>query len=122
MDGTQQMKFLYFTESFVFFHMVFNSTQGSVNHTFLFQVVSSISYKNILIRRKESDTYLATVRRHCWSLQVAMKEYKICSFQPALWPSSAEESLPFIYLHSDLSTPAMSTDSSQVGVPLFPSY
>ena len=28
--------------------------------------------KNILIRRKESDTYLATVRRHRWSLQVAM--------------------------------------------------
>ena len=48
--------------------------------------------KNILIRRKESNTYLATVRRHRWSLQVAMKEDKMCSFQPALWPSSAEES------------------------------
>ena len=47
--------------------------------------------KNILIGRKESDTYLATVRRHCWSLQVAMKEDKMCSFQPALWSSSAEE-------------------------------
>ena len=47
--------------------------------------------KNILIKRKESDTYLATVRRHRWSLQVAMIEDKMCSFQPALWPSSAEE-------------------------------
>ena len=46
--------------------------------------------KNILIRRKESDTYLATVRRPR-SLQVAMKEDKMCSFQPALWPSSAED-------------------------------
>ena len=46
---------------------------------------------NILIRRKEGDTYLATVRRHHWSLQVTMKEDKMCSFQPALWPSSAEE-------------------------------
>ena len=50
--------------------------------------------KNILIRRKESETYLATVRKHRWSLQVAMKEDKMCSFQPALWPSSAEESKP----------------------------
>ena len=47
--------------------------------------------KNILIRRKESDIYLATVRRHRWSLQVTMKEDKMCCFQPALWPSSAEE-------------------------------
>ena len=35
--------------------------------------------------------YIATVRRHRWSLQIAMKEDKMCSFQPALWPSSAEE-------------------------------
>ena len=45
----------------------------------------------IIIRRKESDIYLATVRRHHWSLQVTMKEDKMCNFQPALWPSSAEE-------------------------------
>jgi len=61
--------------------------------------------KNILIR-KVSDTYLVTVRRHRWNLQVAMKQDKMCSFQPALWPSSAEED----------------SDSSQVGVALFPSY
>ena len=29
--------------------------------------------KNILTRRKESDTYLATVSRHCWSQQIANK-------------------------------------------------
>jgi hypothetical protein len=29
--------------------------------------------KNILTRRKESDTYLATIRRHCWSLYIMMK-------------------------------------------------
>ena len=28
----------------------------------------------------------------------------------------------FIYFHRDLSTPAMSTDSSQLGVALFPSF
>ena len=39
-------------------------------------------------------------------LQVAIKEDKMCSFQPGLWPSSAEEE----------------ADSSQVGVALFPSY
>jgi hypothetical protein len=47
--------------------------------------------KNILKRRKEGDTYLATVSKHCWSLQVAMKVDKMCSFQLALWPTSAEE-------------------------------
>ena len=31
------------------------------------------------------------VSRHCWSLQIAMKVGKMCSFQPALWPLSAEE-------------------------------
>ena len=67
----------------------------------------------MLIRRKESDTYLVTVSRHHWSPQIAMKVDKMCSFQPALQPSSAEE--------EDLRTPAMSTDSSQVGVALFPS-
>ena len=35
---------------------------------FLFQVI-----KNILTRRQESDAYLATVSRHPWSLQIAMK-------------------------------------------------
>ena len=49
----------------------------------------------MLTRRKESDPYLATVSRHRWSVQIAMKVDKICSFQSALRPSSAEEvSLP----------------------------
>ena len=49
----------------------------------------------MLTRSKESDTYLVTVGRHRWSLQIAMKVDKMCSFQPALRPSSAEEeSLP----------------------------
>ena len=30
--------------------------------------------QNILIRRKESDTYLATVSRHCWSSWITMKK------------------------------------------------
>ena len=42
---------------------------------------------------------------------------KVCSFQPALGPSSAKE-----VFHRDLSASAMSTDSSQVGVALFPFY
>ena len=45
---------------------------------------------NMLTRRKESHTYLATVSRHCWSPKIAMKLDKMDSFQPALWPSSAE--------------------------------
>jgi hypothetical protein len=52
--------------------------------------------KNILIRRKESDTYLATVSRHHWSLWIMMK---YCSFQPAVLKAS-----------------------SQLGIALFPSY
>ena len=41
--------------------------------------------------RKESNTYLATDSRHRQSLQIAMKVDKVCSFQPTLQPSSAEE-------------------------------
>ena len=33
--------------------------------------------KNMLTRRKESDTYLATVSRHCWSRQIMMKIDKL---------------------------------------------
>jgi hypothetical protein len=39
--------------------------------------------KNMLKRRKESDTYLATDSRYCRSPQIAMKVDKLCSFQPA---------------------------------------
>ena len=53
--------------------------------------------KNLLERRKESDTYLATDSRHHQSPQIAMKVEKVCSFQPALWPSSAEEEV-FLFL------------------------
>jgi hypothetical protein len=33
--------------------------------------------KNILIRRKESDPYLATFSRHCWSLWITKKKDEI---------------------------------------------
>ena len=46
--------------------------------------------KIMLKRRKESDTYLAADRRHRRSTQIVMKVDKVCSFQPALRPSSAE--------------------------------
>ena len=45
----------------------------------------------MLTRRKESDTYLATISRHRWSLQITMKVDKVSSFQLALRSSSAEE-------------------------------
>ena len=51
--------------------------------------------KNMLERRKESDTYLATDSRHCRSPQIAMKVDLVCSFQPTLQPSSAEEEEDF---------------------------
>ena len=76
----------------------------------------------MLTRRKESDTYLVTVGRHRWSPQIVMKVDKMCSFQPALRTSSAEEEAThFIHFHRNVQTPAMSTDSSQVGVALFSS-
>ena len=45
----------------------------------------------MLKRRKESETYLAADSIHRQSPQITMKVDKGCSFQPALWPSSAEE-------------------------------
>ena len=47
--------------------------------------------KNVLKRRKECGTYLATARRHRWRLKMTMKVGKLCSFEPALQPSSTEE-------------------------------
>ena len=70
--------------------------------------------KNMLTIREERDAYLVTVSRHRWSRQITMKIDKHRSFQPALWSI-------FIYFHHDLSTPVMSTDSSQVGFAFFPS-
>ena len=52
----------------------------------------------MLKRRKESDTYLATIGRHRWSAQMRMKKDSL------------------------LELSAMFTDSSQVGVALFPSF
>ena len=85
----------------------------------------------MLTRRKESDTYLVTVSRHRWSRQITMKIDKIViSFSTVAVISSRgrlmkatvlAESYNFIYFDRDLSTPAMSTDSNQVGVTLFPS-
>ena len=49
--------------------------------------------KNMLTRRKESNIYLATVSRRHWSLQIMMKMNKMCSFQPALRPSSADSAM-----------------------------
>ena len=45
----------------------------------------------MLTRRKESYTYMATDSRHRQSPQIVMKVDKVCSIQPALRPSSAEE-------------------------------
>ena len=45
---------------------------------------------NMLTRRKESDTYLASVSRHRGMRQNMMNIDKYCSFQPALCASSAE--------------------------------
>jgi hypothetical protein len=57
------------------------------------------------------------------------KKMKYCSFQPALRPSSGDEGRSagwklqyFIFFHCNPQAPAMSADSSQVGVVLFPSY
>ena len=67
----------------------------------------------VLTTRKESDTYLATFSKLRWSLQITIKVDKMCSFQPALWPSSPEEedwwrlqcwlkATHFIHFHCDL--------------------
>ena len=53
---------------------------------------------------------MATIRRLRWSAQMTMKKNIKWSFQPALWLSSAEEE------------ESSSTNSSQVGVALFPSF
>ena len=78
--------------------------------------------KNILIRRKESDTYLATVSRHRWSSWITMKNDEIFHHNPQhRWSSWITMKNDEIFHHNPR-TPTMSTDSSQVGVALFPSY
>ena len=44
--------------------------------------------KKYVNKRKESDTYLASVGRYRWSSHIVMKVDKVCSFQPVLRPSS----------------------------------
>ena len=51
--------------------------------------------KIMLKRRKERDTYLAADRRYRQSTQIVMKVDKVCSFQPSVRPSSAEEEEEF---------------------------
>ena len=73
-------------------------------------VTGSVKLKmiNILKWRVGSDTYLTCICRHRWSRKSSVKLY----------------SLPFILynFHRTLSVPAISTDPSQVGVTLFPSF
>ena len=57
--------------------------------------------KNILKLKKESDTYVTHAYIHSWSRQITIK---------------------VDYFYCDLSAPAMSSDMSQVGVALFPSF
>ena len=66
----------------------------------------------MLTRRKESETYLATVSRHRWSPQIAMKVDKVCSLQPALRPSSGPP--PPLLSVSPLAAPA----NTEVSLPL----
>ena len=93
--------------------------------------------KNILTRRKESDTYLSTVSRHRLesadndenrSNVVAFSQHCDLHQLKKMSSSSADEGhsagwklLHLIYFHHYLQTPVISTDSSQVGVALFPS-
>ena len=44
-----------------------------------------------LKRRKKSDTYLTTIRRHHWSRQITMKIDKILDLSASNVASSAEE-------------------------------
>ena len=73
--------------------------------------------KNMLKRRKESDTCLTTDSRHRRSPQIAMKVDKVCNFQAALLKTTH-----FIHFHRYLRTLTISTVSSQVGDALFPSF
>ena len=67
--------------------------------------------KSILKRREESDTYLTHVCTHCWSRLLQLMK-----------ATALAESSSYIHFHRDLSAPVMSTDMSQVGVTLFPSF
>ena len=62
--------------------------------------------KNILIRRRESNTYLAIVSRHHQLMKATVR---------------AETYNISFFFHPNPRTRMMSTDNSQVGVTLFPS-
>jgi hypothetical protein len=51
--------------------IIFNFFNGTFNK--ILNNNDNIDNKNMLRRSKESDTYLATVRRHRWSRQIMMK-------------------------------------------------
>ena len=46
--------------------------------------------RNVLTRRREYGTYLATARRHRRRIKIQKRD-ELHSFQPALRPSSADE-------------------------------
>ena len=84
--------------------------------------------KIMLKGRKQSDTYLATIRRHHWSAQMTMKKNQmelsastVTFISPPLQLMKATV-LAESFFHLHLCTPTMSTNSSQVGVALFPSF
>ena len=73
--------------------------------------------KHILKIREESGTYLSRVCRHRWCRQITMKVDVLGAVELMKAAVLAESNF-----HRDLSAPAMSTDMSQVGVALFPSF
>ena len=78
--------------------------------------------KNILKRREESDTYLIPVCKHRRSRQIKTKMdetgafSKHCGFLQLMKTTDLAESSSFIHFHRGLSSPAMCTDMSQVGI------
>ena len=86
-----------------------------------------------IVKIKGRDTYRTRVCRHRWSQNSPVKIEKItgafsqhCGFHilQQLMKATvlAESSCYFFNFHQTLSAPAMSTDVSQVGVALFPSF
>ena len=61
--------------------------------------------KNILIRRKESDTYLANVSRHRWSTQIRMKNDEILQLSTSL--HQLKSSLVFLFYQISPSSSAV---------------
>ena len=110
-------------------------SQSQLMVMFLFHTVST---KNMLIWSQESDTYLTTVCRHRWSRQSTMKVDKLLELSASSaafisWRGRlplqlmkatvlGESSNLLSFFHRHLCTPAMSTNSSQIGVVLFPCF